>query len=93
MIQQSNALTIAVDASSVDLNDGQIIVNIKGGDSVRITGIEMEMWLREIRYLVSSFEWRSAGKQQEHKNQLELLQDSLADVLQKISAKFTEEAK
>jgi len=93
MIQQTNALTIAVEPSGVDLNDGQIIVNIKGGDSVRITGIEMEMWLREIRYLVSSFEWRSTGKQQEHKNQLELLQDSLADVLQKINAKSTEEDK
>lgn len=92
MITQTTALTIAVEASGVDLNDGQITVNVKGGDSVRVTGITMDTWLREIRYLINSFEWRSEGKQQEHKQQLELIQDSLADVLRKINAKETNNA-
>jgi len=87
MIDQTTALTLNADISGVDLNDGLFVANIKGGDSIRINGITMEMWLREIRYLISSFEWRSEGKQQEHKHQLELLQDSLADVLRKINAK------
>lgn len=87
MIDQTTALTLNADISGVDLNDGLFVANVKGGDCIRINGITMEMWLREIRYLISSFEWRSEGKQQEHKQQLELLQDSLADVLRKINAK------
>ncbi|MGA0206385.1 MAG: hypothetical protein ACO3LT_01210 [Ilumatobacteraceae bacterium] len=87
MIEQTTALTLNAEIIGVDINDGQITANVKGGDTIRITGITMETWLKEIRYLVSTFEWRSVEKQQEHRQQLEQLQDSLADVLQKINAK------
>lgn len=87
MIDQTTALTLSADVTGIDISDGLFVANIKGGDSIRVNGISMEMWLKEFRYLVSSFEWRSAEQQQQHKHQLELLQDSLADVLQKINAK------
>lgn len=87
MIEQTTALTLNAEITGVDINDGQITANVKGGDTIRITGITMETWLKEFRYVIASFEWRSEGKQQEHKQQLQLLQDSLADVLQKINSK------
>lgn len=88
MIDQTTAVTINAEITGVDINDGQIIAQIKGGDSVRLCGIPMNMWLREFRYLVNTFEWRSELVQQEHKQDLERLQDSLADVLRKINAKM-----
>lgn len=87
MIDQTTALTLNAEITGVDISDGLFVANVKGGDSIRVNGVTMDTWLKEIRYLVSSFEWRSEGQQTEHRHQLELLQDSLADVLAKIAAK------
>lgn len=90
MIDQTQQITINAEFIGVDINDGTFSASVKGGDSVKLSGISMDTWLQELRYVVSSFEWRSEKQQQEHKHRLELLQDSLADVLKKINAKEVE---
>lgn len=90
MIDQTQQITISAEFTGIDITDGAFVANVKGGDSVKLCGISMESWLQEVRYVVSSFEWRAEKQQQEHKHRLELLQDSLADVLKKINSKETE---
>ena len=92
MLKQTTAVTIQTDNDirSIDIGHSYFVVTDKENNSVRINGLSDELWLNDIRYFVSSFEYRTQDADIIHG--LERLQDTLTDTLKKIRPQVNTEA-
>ena len=92
MFDQTTAIILNGEVRSIDIGTDYLIVHDTDNNSVKVTGLTPIMWLDDMRYFVSSFEWRNMRKDPEILNRLERLQDATADLMKKIHAELNTEA-